>query len=188
MKIVRYSFTLVVLLISCNAPEPRRPISVKTGTFFKESVERNKKILALEEAEIKKIMKKDTTNTYYSSASGFWYYYHTKDSINTYIPKENDAVLIHYNVRTLANDTLYTDEDIGNVIFKIDKETPFSGLNAGLKLMKKGETVTFLFPSSLAYGYHGDGNKIGINVPLISTVSLIDIIQQSNDNSLKQSK
>ena len=49
------------------------------------------------------------------------------------------------------------------------------GLRDGIKLMKKGETITFLFPSHMAYGYHGDNEKIQSNEPLICTVRLNDI-------------
>ena len=180
MRVFFYIF--LVSLISCKEPEARPPVTVKTGTFFEESAARNRKILALEEEAIKKIMKKDTLNTYYTSASGFWYCYNVRDSIHGHTPAENDVVLINYNIRTLENETLYTQAQIGDIRFKIDGEAAFTGLNTGLKLMKKGETVTFLFPSSLAYGYHGDGRKIGVNVPLISTVSLIDIIEKTNDS------
>ena len=57
----------------------------------------------------------------------------------------------------------------------MDKQELFTGLREGLKLMRSGETVTFLFPSQKAYGYYGDENKIGTNVPLICEVTLLDI-------------
>jgi FKBP-type peptidyl-prolyl cis-trans isomerase len=56
------------------------------------------------------------------------------------------------------------------------------GLRDGIKLMKKGEKVTFLFPSHMAFGYHGDNKKIGTNEPLICTVTLNDI---KPENELK---
>ena len=37
------------------------------------------------------------------------------------------------------------------------------------------EKVTFIFPSHMAFGYHGDNKKIGTNEPLICTVTLNDI-------------
>ena len=40
--------------------------------------------------------------------------------------------------------------------YVMDKEELFTGLREGLKLMKPGEIVTFLFPSQKAYGYYGD--------------------------------
>ena len=48
------------------------------------------------------------------------------------------------------------------------------GLRDGIKLMHKNETVNFLFPSHIAYGYHGDNKKIGPNQPLICTITLND--------------
>ena len=48
------------------------------------------------------------------------------------------------------------------------------GLRDGIKLMRKNEKVNFLFPSNMAYGYHGDDKKIGTNQPLICTLTLRD--------------
>jgi len=50
-----------------------------------------------------------------------------------------------------------------------------------LKLMKEGETITFLFPSYKAYGYYGIENKLGTNVPIQCTVTL-NSINKTNEN------
>ena len=170
MRLFWHIFIVFLLFSSCKEREARRPLNVKTESFFDASVARNKKMLTLEADAIKKIMKEDSLNTYYTSASGFWYCYHIKDSTGGSAPEKDDLVLINYNVRNLNNDVIYTKEEIGDINLKMEREMIFPGLNNALKLMKKGETLTFLFPSYLAYGYHGDGNKIGINTPLISTV------------------
>ncbi|MCB0374417.1 MAG: gliding motility-associated peptidyl-prolyl isomerase GldI [Sinomicrobium sp.] len=177
MRSFFYIIAVLLLMAGCKEPEARRPLNVKTATYMDESVERNKKILAHEAETIKTIIATDTLNTYYSSAKGFWYCYNTKDSLSGYTPVQDDIVLISYNIRTLNNDTLYSAKDIGKINLKIDREIVFPGLNEGLKLMKKGETVTFLFPSYLAYGYRGDTDKIGMNTPVRCTVSLLDIIK-----------
>ena len=49
----------------------------------------------------------------------------------------------------------------------------------GLKLMKEGETITFLFPSYKAFGYYGINNKLGTNVPVQCTVTLNTITQNN---------
>ncbi len=49
---------LVVSVTSCGGPEPRRPIEVKSGSFFKESIERTKKLLAEEEKAIQESISK----------------------------------------------------------------------------------------------------------------------------------
>ena len=63
----------------------------------------------------------------------------------------------------------------------MDQEEIFTGLREGLKLMKPGETVTFLFPSQKAYGYYGDKNKIGTSTPVICEVTVNSIIQTKKD-------
>jgi len=61
----------------------------------------------------------------------------------------------------------------------MEKEELISGLREGLKIMKEGETVTFIFPSYKAYGYYGDLEKIGVNMPIISTVTVLNIEQNN---------
>lgn len=169
----------VLFLSSCSQPEPRKPVSVKTGSFFKESVERNKQLLASEQGAIQQLINKDTLNNYIESSNGFWYYYNTVDSTDNYLPKEDDLATLTYNIRTLNNEVIYSEEEIGTLQYKVDKQELFPGLRAAVKLLRKGEKATFFFPSSLGYGYHGDNNKIETNVPLISTITLINI-EKSN--------
>ena len=70
---------------------------------------------------------------------------------------------------------MYSKEDLGIKKYIIDKEDFISGLQKGIKLMKIGETVTFVIPSYSAFGIAGDGNKIGINQSIKSKVTLINI-------------
>ena len=179
------SFILILLIIisftSCKSPEARRPISQKTGSFIKESAERNKKLVEKEEAIIAQIIEKDTTRTYIASESGFWYYYNVKVEKDTITAKFGDIVNFDYNVKDFQGQTIYSDEDIIADNYSMDQEELFTGLREGLKLMKPGETVTFLFPSQKAYGYYGDTKKIGTNVPLICEVTVNSITQTQND-------
>jgi FKBP-type peptidyl-prolyl cis-trans isomerase len=62
----------------------------------------------------------------------------------------------------------------------VDKQNLFPGLRNSIKLLREGETATFLFPSSMAFGYHGDNNKIGTNIPLKSTITLLKIEKQKD--------
>lgn len=173
----------IVLMWSCKSPEARRPVTHKSGSYIDESIERNKKIVADEEAFIQQIIEEDTSNQYISSPHGFWYYYNKKDTAVAPTPEFGDIVEFDYDLRTLDGRTIYSDEDIPTRTYAMDKEKLFSGLREGLKLMKAGETVTFLFPSHKAYGYYGDKNKIGRNVPVISTVTLHTITEENNNHN-----
>ncbi|MGB6152400.1 MAG: gliding motility-associated peptidyl-prolyl isomerase GldI [Pricia sp.] len=166
---------LLLGFLSCKGPEPRKPVEVKSGSFFKGSVERSRQLLAQEEKKIKEIIEKDTAHEYVHSDTGSWYKLEITNEEATYTPKPDDLVVLTYNVIALNNDTIYTKEDIGVLTYKVDKQELFPGLRNSVKLLKEGETGTFLFPSSLAYGYHGDNEKIGVNVPLKSTISILKI-------------
>jgi gliding motility-associated peptidyl-prolyl isomerase len=115
---------------------------------------------------------------YIASESGFWYYYNNKidnDTLTT--PDFGDVINYNYNVKNINGNLIYSTEEIKTQTYAMDKEELFTGLREGLKLMKSGETVTFLFPSQKAYGYYGDENKIGSNVPLICEVTINSITQ-----------
>ncbi len=173
------TIALVFLVFACKTPEARRPVSVKTGSFIDASVERNKKLNAREKASIEKIMKQQNID-YIASESGFWYYYNNKAVIDTLkTPDFGDVVNYNYNVKSLDGNVIYTTEDIKTQSYAMDKEELFTGLREGLKLMKSGETVTFLFPSQKAYGYYGDENKIGSNMPLICEVTVNSITEEN---------
>ena len=172
---------LLMGLTGCKSPEARKPVSHKTGSFINASVERNIKLNKKEKEKIEQIIKKDTLNDYIASESGFWYAYETKVEQDTITPDFGDVVNFDYNVKSLSGQVIYSDEDIKPRDYTMDKEELFTGLREGLKLMKPGETVTFLFPSQKAYGYYGDTNRIGTNVPLMCKVTVNSIIQTQND-------
>ncbi len=165
---------IVLVISSCSKPEPRKPIVRKTGSFLDESVKRNKEANKVEENILKLLMQKDSLHSYTNSENGFWYYYQIKDSLDLKSPIKGDKVLFTYDVKNLQNTILFSKDEIGNIDYIVDKQELISGLQDGIKLMKEGEIVTFLFPSFKAYGYSGN-EKVKPNEPLIITVELIKI-------------
>jgi gliding motility-associated peptidyl-prolyl isomerase len=170
---------MAIAFLGCGGPEPRRPVQMKTGSI-NSSIERSKKLLALEESMIQEIIKRDSLHDYSHSSTGAWYYYTHKNDVDTYTPQPDDLVTMTYTIVGFNNDTIYSKDDIGIFTYKVDKQELFPGLRNSIKLLKEKETATFLFPSSLAYGYHGDNNKIGVNVPIKATVTLLSIIKQQD--------
>ncbi|MEM8506335.1 MAG: gliding motility-associated peptidyl-prolyl isomerase GldI [Bacteroidota bacterium] len=179
----KYHFLVVSLFffLACSEPEPRKPIQTRTGSFFKASVVRSKKILEKEQQQIQEIIRKDSLHSYLTSPFGFWYYYEDQKDTLGYTPKTNDVVWLSYNLMSFSGDTLYKAKDFGLVQHAVDKSQLFPGLRNGIKLLRKGEKVTFLFPSSQVYGYRGDDNKIGPNTPLASSVTLLEIQKDSSN-------
>ena len=171
----------VIFLIACDGPEPRRPKRATSGSFISASAQRNKELLNREEKIIQEIIKNDTLHHYLASASGSWYYYSSINEDSDYTPLPDDLVTFKYNLVSLENDTIYSMDEIGSIRYKVDKQELFPGLRNSIKLLKVNETATFLFPSGMAYGYHGDDNKIGPNIPLKSTISILSIDKQEEN-------
>ena len=143
-----------------------------------ESVERNKELKNVEEEMFRLKMENDSINNYISSEYGFWYYYKEKDTMNNKFATTGDEVIFSYEVRNLNDSIIYSKEELGDKNYLVDKEELITGLQEGIKLMKEGEVVVFLFPSYKAYGYTGD-ERIGTNEPLIYIVQLKKIINKN---------
>jgi gliding motility-associated peptidyl-prolyl isomerase len=174
-KIVLSLFCISMLLLSsCKESQAREPISQSRTASIDASVERNKKLVKKEEAQIDSIIKSNPKIKYIASQKGYWYHYDVRNENDTLRPRKGDIAYFNYHVKDLKGNVIYTENDLKPQIYTVDKQNIMMGLRHGIKLMHKTEKVTFLFPSHMAYGYHGDNEKIGTNVPLICSVTLND--------------
>jgi len=166
-----------VLLSSCKQhEEARRPLSRVSGTFMKKSADRNKKLVANEEEVIKKIIKSNPKVKYYATRKGYWFSYDEKNPTETQTPKKGDIAYFNLEIKDIQGNVIYSEADLGPQTYYVDKQDIMMGLRDGIKYMHKNETVTFLFPSHIAYGYHGDNKKIGPNESLMCTVTLRNFV------------
>lgn len=170
-----------ITISSCKQhQEARKPVSHSSGSFMKKSVERNKKLIAGEEAQIDAVIKRDSTHKYISSKKGYWYYYESRNLKDSLTPKKGDIAIFDYEIKDLNGAVIYSKEELEPQLYKIDKQDIMMGLRDGIKLMRKKEKVRFLFTSNMGYGYHGDNDKIGINQPLFCTVTLHDFMPEAD--------
>jgi gliding motility-associated peptidyl-prolyl isomerase len=176
-KTSTYALLFSLLLVSCKQhEEARRPISTASGTFMKKSVDRNKKLVASEEDVIKKIIQSNPKVKYFATRKGYWLSYDERNLTDTATPKRGDIAYYNLEVKDIKGQLIYSEADLGPQTYYVDKQEIMMGLRDGIKLMHKNETVTFLFPSHIAYGYHGDDKKIGPNQSLICTVTLRNFV------------
>jgi gliding motility-associated peptidyl-prolyl isomerase len=174
------------LLFSCSEPVVRKPIIHHSNiSYFDESIEINKAINKREESFFKKIITKDTINTYLASPYGFWYYYNKTMPKDIIKAKTGNQVIINYEIRDLNNNIILNKFELGSFnqkikedrLLRIDGEDFLLGLHEGIKLMREGEEITFLMPSNKAFGATGLKGKIAPNQPLIIKVKLKQIIK-----------
>ena len=173
--LIAFGFFLSILASSCKQhQDARKPISQTSGSFMKKSIARNKKLVASEETQIKALIKSNPNVKYIASKKGYWYTYVTKNEIDSLTPKKGDVAFFDYEIKDLKGTIIYSELELRPQIYYVDKQNIMMGLRDGIKLMRKNEKVSFLFPSNMGYGYHGDDKKIGTNQPLICTVTLRD--------------
>lgn len=165
MKIVGL-FAVIVLLISCQNPKPRAPLNKKKSTFLISSAARNKRLLEEEELLLLQSAKNDSLHEFEKSSSGFLYAYEKKAAASVSLPKKGEKILFRYQIEDLEQNIIYDKNTLGIVEYSLDQEELLPALRLGLRMMKSGEVVVFLFPSYLCYSYQGDGDKVGVNQPL----------------------
>ncbi len=177
MKYIKNILPLLAITLAvaaCSQQQARMPVSHSSGEFMRESVARNKKLIAGEESRIDSIIKSDPLKQYVSSKKGYWYTYESKNETDTLRPKKGDVAYFDYEIQDLKGNVIYSEVELRPQVYHVDKQNIMMGLRDGIKLMRKNEKVTFLFPSHLGYGYRGDAKRIKSNVPLAVTVTLTD--------------
>lgn len=180
VKKILFVFLATVLVSSCKqSQEARRPVSQASGTFMKKSAERNKKLIATEEGQIDSLIKSNPKVKYMASSKGYWYTYLVQNPTDTLTPKKGDVAFFNYEIKDLKGNIIYSEVELKPQTYAVDKQNIMTGLREGIKLMHKNEKVVFLFPSHIAYGYHGDDKKIGTNQPLFCTVRLHNFISEA---------
>jgi len=179
MRNILVLIALLLALSSCQHPNARRPIQSTSGSFINQSVERNKKLFEEETSLFREMMLANPEHDYIASKNGFWYYYNVKDSLASPQPKYGNRVTFKYNITDLNDNVILSEDELGLQDYIVDKTNQdlISGIRDGIKLMKEGESITFLFPSYKAYGYYGLQDKLGPNIPIQSTITLIAIKQ-----------
>ena len=177
---MKYKLALFLLLmfgaVSCSKIEPRKPINPKPSTtLYFEAMQQNKILNQKTDVLIAALIQKDSTTQYIQSSNGFWYTYNEKVEEELPTPKQGDEITFYYSISDLNDSIIYSKEELGLKTYKVDREDFITGLQKGVKLMKVGETVTFVLPAYSAFGITGDNNKIGLNQSIKSTVTLINI-------------
>lgn len=181
MHRILYLLICSLLVFGCKKPIARVPVTQTSGSFIKESAERNIELNAHEYKRITQLIESQNDSTYITSENGFWYKYNLKVEGDSIKPNFGDIVNFNYNVKDLSGNEIYSKEELKTQNYAMDQQELFSGLREGLKLMKAGEDVLFIFPSQKAYGYYGDENKIGTNIPLICQVTVNSITQKETN-------
>jgi len=174
---------MLVLTVSCQDQEARRPVQSRKGTFYEISAKRAQALLKQEQQAMQELMATDSSRTYRESSYGFWYAYTQRADSAAVRAQPGDLAVIRYQLSDIGGRPLYRFRELDTLAYRVDQdERIFKGLRDAVKVLRKGEQARFLIPSSLAYGFAGDGDRIGSAMPLAADLELIDVIKTEVSN------
>ena len=120
-KFLTLSF-IFLLLLSCKSPEARRPVSVKSGTFMEQSIQRNRALYETQKALFETYMNEHSNIDFITSQNGFWYYYNSEKSKDTITVKFGDIVNYDFDIKKINGEVIYSKETLKKRNYTKDQE------------------------------------------------------------------
>ncbi len=166
-----YLYIILLILIACSKPKPQRPVEHRQmqlkESLIKEDFELDKQI-------IEEYIAKNDSLTFKNSENAFWWASVEKDESAKTI---DSTVQIDYtySVYNFKDQEIYSKEDIGTQYAVIGKTRQIRALTEIFEELSEGEKAILLVPSFSAYGFSGDGNKIGPAQPIIIKLEIIKL-------------
>ena len=184
VKKLLYITILTFLVVSCKSngeqTEIKDPYSKVKAEKQEETIQINKDMLDVNRDIVEKYIARhnwEMTET----ESGLLYIIYAKT--NDTEVKSGDIVEFSFKTSLLNGDVLYDSDATGNRKMTIDRNQEESGLNEGLKLMKKGEKAYFILQPHLAFGVAGDSYKIPPYSVLVYDIEVVDIKSPASEFS-----
>lgn len=161
---------LCVLLFACKSPQPRHPIRVSHSARDAISVRISRRVYIAERKALQAYARR-TGLAFRASELDFSYALvdSSRNRPHEHFPHGGEVLSLVYTLCAADGKPIY-----GRVEKRVKLDHPGIpyGLNEGLKLLKPGDSAIFLIPSHMAFGFHGDGQAIAPNTPLVIQVKL----------------
>ena len=169
---LKYLIVLLFLpLFACEEKPVKQSASV-SKTEMKSSMETaNRYLLNEEEEDIANYIKRhglEMTET----GTGLRYQI-VKQGSDQRIGK-GEKVILEYEVCSIAGDLFYSSEKDGLKSFVVGEGGVETGLDEAMAYLHRGDVAKLIIPFHLAYGLHGDDNRIPEYATLVYSIKIID--------------
>lgn len=162
---------LLISLFSCQE-KPQKPSNPVTKNEMKNSMETaNRYLLNEEEEDIKNYIARHGLEMI-STGTGLRYQILSQGS-GQRIGK-GEKVTLEYEVGSVAGDLFYSSENDGLKSFVVGEGGVETGLDEAMSYLHRGDVAKLIIPFHLAYGLHGDDNRIPEYATLVYTIKIID--------------
>ena len=88
--------------------------------------------------------------------------------------EKGQQVSLEYELHSIAGDLLYSSDKDGIKSFVIGEGTVESGLEEAMTYLHRGDVAKIIMPYHLAYGLHGDDDRIPEYATLVYTIKIIE--------------
>ena len=162
---------LLLVLFSCDEKKPKQQLPV-TKSEMKNSMEKaNRYLLNEEEEDIENYVKRHGL-TMTSTSTGLRY--QILKQVSEQKIEKGEQVTLEYELHSIAGDLIYSSENDGVKSFVVGEGTVESGLDEAMTYLHRGDVAKLIIPFHLAYGLHGDDDKIPEYATLVYTIKIID--------------
>ena len=168
----KYLIIMVLLvLFSCGEKKPKQTMPV-TKSEMRSSMEKaNRYLVNEEEEEIENYVRRHEL-TPVKTGTGLRYQI-LKQGSGQKIEK-GEEVTLEYELHSIAGDLIYSSENDGLKSFVVGQGQVEAGLEEAMSYLHRGDVAELIIPFHLAYGLHGDDDRIPEYATLVYTIKIIE--------------
>jgi len=171
-KYSKYLIMLLLLSLFACDEKPQQPTNPVSREEMRNSMETaNRYLLNEEEEDIENYVRRHGLEMT-STGTGLRYQI-LKQGSEQPIAK-GERVTLEYELSSIAGDLFYSSENDGPKTFVVGEGTVESGLDEAMAYLHRGDVAKLIIPFHLAYGLHGDDNRIPEYATLVYTIKIID--------------
>lgn len=162
---------LLIAFLACGEKTPKQQNPVSKSEMKNSMETANRYLLNEEEEDIANYIKRHGLEMT-STGTGLRYQI-MKQGSNKRIEK-GERVTLEYELHSIAGDLIYSSDNDGVKSFVVGEGGVESGLEEAMNYLHRGDVAKLILPYHLAYGLHGDDNRIPEYATLVYTIKIID--------------
>ncbi len=161
---------LLVSLFACNE-KPKKPVEIPKKEMKQSMETANRYLLNEEEEEIENYVQRHGLEMVRTGTGLRYQIIRQGDGKQI---ANGDVVSLDYELHSLKGELIYSSDKEGVKTFKVGEGGVESGLNEAMAYLHYGDVAKLIIPFHLAYGLHGDDNRIPEYATLVYTIKVIE--------------
>ena len=162
---------LLISLFSCGDSTQKQPKPIAKGEMKSSMEKANRYLLNEEQEDIANYIQRHGLEM---TMTGTGLRYQILKQGSEQKIEKGDKVTLEYELHSIAGDLIYSSENDGVKKFVVGEGGVESGLDEAMTYLHRGDVAKLIIPFHLAYGLHGDDNRIPEYATLVYTIKIID--------------